>query len=89
MANKHLVEIPDIYLLTIAVHGNMGDGELPDLMRVWATRLCRELGLEKELHQMQDERHAELRKRLQNALGERFVSDVEGVVEATMRKVLS
>lgn len=85
---KHTIEIPEYYLLTIAVHGKMGDGELPDLMRTWASRLCRELGLEDELQKLQDERLQELKRRLQNTFGDEFVAKVEIVTKQTVQKLI-
>ena len=41
---EHSVNIPEWALLTIAVHGNMGDGELPDMMKFWARDECKRLG---------------------------------------------
>jgi hypothetical protein len=64
------VEIPKFYLLTIAAHGNMGDGELPKLMQTWAQIKCRELGLDPELISLQKERLRVMETNLRNVLGD-------------------
>jgi len=71
------VEIPEVYLLTIAVHGNMGSGELPDLMKAWALKECKRAGLEKRVKALQEERLKELAKRLRNTLGDDFMDKVD------------
>jgi hypothetical protein len=85
---KHKIEIPEYYLLTIAVYGKMGEGELPDLMATWARRLCAELGLENELRRLQDERYQELKRRLQNVFGDEFVAQVDVMTKETVRKLV-
>jgi hypothetical protein len=69
MTDKLTVEIPEFFLLTIAVHGNMGGGELPDIMRVWAQNECQRLGLMDKYVQLQKDRLRELEKRIRNVLG--------------------
>ena len=76
MDNKLTVEIPEYFLLTIAVHGNMGDGELPDLMRIWAQNECRRLGLDGKLKELQDERMRDLEKRIRNVMGDDAIDDL-------------
>jgi hypothetical protein len=64
------VKIPKSYLLTLAVYGNMGDGELPKLMQTWAQIRCRELGLDPELIALQKERLRSMEVNLRNVLGD-------------------
>lgn len=84
---NHKISIPEWYLLTIAVHGNMGDGELPDLMKTWAEKECRRLGLADKVKELKSERLTELKRRLTNTLGADFVGDVEMMIEGTMKKL--
>jgi hypothetical protein len=64
------IGIPKDYLLTIAVYGTMGDGTLPEIMRVWAQRECERAGLAQELRQLQKERLVELERRVRNVIGD-------------------
>lgn len=89
MSNKHTITIPEFYLLTLAVHGNMGDGEIPDLMKRWARQECERLGLGAELRKLQEERRAELNRRLRNTLGDEFVDKIENTINKTMDKLAS
>jgi len=41
--DKIQIEIPVYYLLCVAVHGNMGTGELPELFKVWARTILNEI----------------------------------------------
>jgi len=77
MSEKVRVEIPVTYLLIIACYGNMGDGELPDLMRNWAERKCKELGHAEDLRKMKEEKILTLKTRLTNVLGEKLVGKLE------------
>jgi len=87
MENKVLVEIPEFYLLTIAVYGNMGDGDLPDLMKIWAQKVCKEVGLHEEMIKMQNEKLREQEKRLRNILGDDMVNDIHNTIEDTIKKI--
>lgn len=66
------VDIPTKLLLTIAVYGNMGDGELSSLYRTWAEKQCEQLGLTAELQAMQEEKFQELARRVNNVMGDGF-----------------
>lgn len=77
MSNKIQVEMPDWFLLTIAVHGDMGSGDLSDLMQSWAREQCEKHGLGKRLRELQEENIAELRKRIANVLGRNAVEQLE------------
>ncbi len=48
------VEIPEPYLLLIAVAGKMGSGELLDSMKFWAEKECVKHGLEKDMLNLMD-----------------------------------
>ena len=76
MDNKLTIEIPEYFLLTIAVHGNMGDGELPALKRIWAQNECRRLGLDGKLKELQDERLRDSEKRIRNVMGDDAIDDL-------------
>ena len=78
------VEIPVVYLLTIACYGNMGDGELPDLMRVWAERKCKELGYTEDLRKMREEKILTLKTRLTNVLGGELVGKLEEEIDVAV-----
>ncbi len=91
MTKEMQVEIPTVYLLTIACYGNIGDGELPDLIQTWAERKCKELGLEKRLHKMREEKISNLRVRLRNTLGKELVDKLEeeiSMVASLVKKAL-
>lgn len=81
--------MPEYYLLTLAVHGNMGDGELPDLIKNWAKKQCAALGLGDELKRLQIERHTELKRRLRNALGDDLVDEIDTTINQVMHKLTS
>jgi len=78
---KHTVEIPELFLLVIAIHGNMGDGELPDLMKIWARGECGRLGLSEKFRELQKECLDELRLRLRNTLGNDLMNDLENEID--------
>ncbi|KKN78340.1 hypothetical protein LCGC14_0351990 [marine sediment metagenome] len=73
----HKVDIPETYLLIIAVHGKMGDGELPDFMRMWAQKECRNLGISEKVSKLQNEKMIELKNRLSKVIGSENVNKIE------------
>lgn len=73
---KLKVEIPKWYLLTLAVNGNMGDGELPTIMRIWAQKECERLGIYDEMRELQKDRPREMEKRLRGVLGDEAVGQI-------------
>jgi hypothetical protein len=81
-----IVEIPDSFLLTIAVYGNMGDGDLPDIMRIWAQKECRRLGLQEEMIKLQKYRLRELEIKIRNVMGDDAIdklgNDIKKVAKA-------
>ena len=87
MSEEYMVRIPKFYLLTLAVHGNMGDGELPGLMRTWAERECQKLGLTKEMRQLQDSHLKELQVRLTNVLGKDMVEQINTTISEAIKKL--
>ncbi|MEM8780563.1 MAG: hypothetical protein AAGF26_17205 [Cyanobacteria bacterium P01_G01_bin.49] len=72
------VDIPIEWLLILAVHGNMGDGEIPDIMKRWAKDLLIEFGYESEYTKRQEERLLALTNRLKNVLGDAEASKAIG-----------
>jgi len=76
------VKIPKDYLLILAVHGNMGDGEIPDFMRIWAEKTCLQCNMETELRELQSERLKELKSRISKVLGEPAVNQITEECEA-------
>lgn len=84
---KVQVEIPIEFLLTVAVWGNMGDGELPDLMCNWAQRLCKENGLSDQLAERRRKKTEALSKRLKNVLGNDLFDKMTGIIDETMGKI--
>lgn len=78
-SKEHAISIPESFLLTIAVHGNLGDGELPRFMQVWAEDYCKELGLTADLLSLKNEKYEELRKRVSNIFGSDTVANIERV----------
>lgn len=74
---KVSVEIPTVFLLTLAVFGNMGDGKIPDLMRAWAVSACERAGLDEELAQLRNDRYEELKKRVSKVYGSEMIGSVE------------
>lgn len=91
MSEKHTVEIPEFYLLTIAAYGNMGDGDLPKIMQIWAQRECKRLGIESKMIDLQKEHLRELEKRIRNVVGndavDKLASDI-GKVATALKGVL-
>lgn len=88
MANKeHNTAVPQSFLLIIAAHGNMGDGELPALMRVWAQRECARLGLMSELKTLQEERIRELSQRLTNVMGKEPMDWIKSEIDRAVEKL--
>ena len=87
MNNKLAVEIPKMYLLIIAAHGNMGDGELPDMMKIWAQKECERLGIMKDLKLMQSAHLRELGSRLRNTLGDELFGEMTKTIEETLKKI--
>jgi hypothetical protein len=84
-SKTHEVEIPELYLLILAVHGNMGDGEIPGLMKAWARGECERLELREELMRMQNERVRELRDRILKVEGGK---ELVAAVDKTIKDVL-
>jgi len=78
MERKVSVYMPVEWLLILAVHGNMGDGEIPDLMKRWAIEKLRESGFHGRYKKMQEERLIELKKRIANVIGQDKVDQIEG-----------
>jgi hypothetical protein len=70
MSNKHAIEMPEVYLIILAAHGNMGDGEIPTSMKFWAQGEVRRLGLDDKLRKTQEDYTKQLMAQLKNTLGD-------------------
>lgn len=84
---KITVQIPKHYLVNLATHGNMGTGELPKLMQIWASRQCREHGLHDDVVKALDEKIAQSRKNLTNMLGEEIMIELDKHIDVGLKKV--
>ena len=66
------VNIPIEWLLILATHGNMGTGQIPDIMKRWAkAKLC-DAGYKDIYMQCQQEKIRQLTQNLKNVTGEEF-----------------
>ncbi|MBC8460855.1 MAG: hypothetical protein H8D67_22945 [Deltaproteobacteria bacterium] len=81
------VEIPEQYLLQIAVAGNMGDGQLLKLMQVWAEKECVCHGLKQNMLNLMDKRLDEMRGRLENIIGNDVMTDIDIAITNIMEKL--
>lgn len=84
---KHNVEIPETYLIHIAVCGKMGTGELLDSMKFWARSQCNKLGLQKELEEAQINNIKKLQKGLENTIGKEKVKIINNAILETIQKL--
>lgn len=84
---KHKIEIPENYLLLIAVGGNLGDDKLPGCMRIWAQGECEKLGLSGKVKTSQTVYLNELKTRLKNKLGEDNFKLLENSLEAIIKNI--
>jgi hypothetical protein len=82
------LEIPESYLLHIAVTGKMGSGEVLDLMRIWAEKECVKHGLERKLRKLQVKNLKELNKRLKNTIGDELMGELDSAIKKTVKKLL-
>ena len=73
----HQVEVPEQFLVTLSVYGNMGDGDLPKVMQVWAERECARLGLADKVRVERESRYQELKRRVTNIMGSGTVDRLE------------
>ena len=76
MKDNLMVKIPVEWLLTLAVHGNMGDGEIPDIMQRWAKNKLIEAGYQKEYSDRQREKIKEATQKIKNIIGDDKTSKV-------------
>lgn len=77
---KHSVEMPESFLMTIATHGNLGDGDLPRLMQIWAENECKRLNITDDLLKMKHEKYKMLKEQVSNLLGSDTVERIEKAV---------
>jgi hypothetical protein len=85
---KHIVEIPEIYLMQIASAGDMGSGKLLATMRIWAEKECLRLALDKELRQAKLDNLKELRQRVKNSFGEKVTKKAEAIVKELTEELI-
>lgn len=61
------IDMPENYLLILAARGEMGSGELPRSMQLWAQGIVRkDEEMSRRLNKLQQEWRDELRQRLMN-----------------------
>ena len=82
-----IVDIPENYLLIIASHGNMGSGDLPTFMKMWAQKLCVENGLSEKLREAQIENTIQLRTRISNVLGTDSMQKIDASISEAIKKL--
>jgi hypothetical protein len=87
MSKKHIVEIPELYLIHIAASGKMGTGELLALMRIWAEKECERLGLMPKLREEQKAILKKSHEHLSNALGKENMQKIDTAIEETAQKL--
>lgn len=88
MSKEHIVTIPEVYLLILAVNGNMGSGDVPDFMRQWAKKEVDRLGLERQYRNLQKEHIDELRSRLRKTLGNEMTNKLENSLSEVTAKIM-
>lgn len=71
------VKIPVHFLIQIATYGDMGKGELPDLMKRFADRVLRDAGYMEELSKAIKEKMNDLRVGLRNVLGDEGMNKID------------
>lgn len=74
------IDIPVYYLIQFAVSGNMGTGNLPDLIKVWAQRILREKGYSDLLKEEQKQNLEKLRKSLSNVVGKENMEKIDNAI---------
>jgi hypothetical protein len=74
-------------LVRIATHGELGTGQLGDLMKAWAIRECGKQGLLEELKQSQNAKLLAIRENLKRVIGPELVSGIDAAVTAAAAKL--
>jgi len=87
MVEKHSVDIPEGFLIQIAVYGKMGDGELSDYMRNWAVQECKRLGLMQKVITTQSRKIIELRNRLTKVAGLDAMGKIDEAIDTITSKL--
>lgn len=64
MCRKHMVEIPEAYLLDLAAYGSLSGGKTAGLTQAWAEEECERLGLHEQLVELQGRNLARLSQKL-------------------------
>ena len=80
MNDKITIEIPIHYLLQIAVYGNMGTGDLSDMMKTWAVRELTQNGYNDQLKKEQESRLNELRNNIKNVIGKDGMKQIDDAI---------
>lgn len=84
---KVTVEIPEPYLLQVAVAGEMGDGHLLASMQAWAEQECVRCGLEQNMRSLMTKRLEEMRLRLKNVIGDDLMTEIDTAIITTIDKL--
>jgi len=77
LEQKLNIEMPVIYLLVLAIGGDMWTSKVSDFMRIWAERVCVANGYEKELKIIQLEKLVKHKVCLKTILGEELMKKLE------------
>lgn len=78
--SKITVEIPEVYLMQIAVYGKMGTGELADSIRMWAQKELQKAGLGEKFKEEQIKHLNQLHQSLRNVLGDEIVGHLDSQI---------
>lgn len=81
--------MPEHYLLILAAHGNMGDGEVPGLMRLWAEGECERLGLAQQMGAERERNLKLLEERLANVIGQQDVDRIKRTIDTALDKLMA
>ena len=82
MARKITVEIPENYLLCIAILGNTGDGRLSKKIQIWAEKACNNAGLQDKVIALHIAKLKILRHKLAAIVGEKKVAPIDRGINA-------
>lgn len=78
--SKLTVDIPEVYLMQIAVYGKMGTGDLSDSIQVWAEKELIKAGLGDKFKEEQIKHLNQLHESLRNVLGDDIVSQMDSQI---------
>jgi len=77
-----------MFLLSVATYGHMGTGELPEIMRAWAEKQCKLLGLSNELDQLKVQKVEQLRSSITNILGKEAMETIDREIASTLERLM-